>query len=175
MWRELISGRLRRSATFSPPFAAGPPDLEVAGVLAARLDSVAQARLGRSLAVLQVGTGGCDGCAHEVKALRGVAYDLKRHGLSFVDSPRHADVLLVTGALTHAMRGPMKEAWMAMPAPKWVVAIGACAIDGGVFAGSYAVQGGIDGTLPVDIIVPGCPPSPASVLTALLTVIEANV
>jgi Ni,Fe-hydrogenase III small subunit len=175
MWRDLIAGRLRRSTTFGAPDTASPPDLEVASVLTARLDGAAQARLGRSLALLQVGTGGCDGCAQEVRALRGVAYDLERHGLSFVASPRHADVLLVTGPLTHAMRVPMMGVWAAMPAPKWVVAIGACAIDGGVFGGSYAVQGGIDGTLPVDIIVPGCPPSPAAVLTALLTVIEANV
>ena len=110
----------------------------------------------------------------EVGALGGVAYDLERYGLSFVDHPRRADVLLVTGPLTCAMRTAMESAWTAMPEPRWVVAVGGCAINGGVFAGSYAVQGGIGIALPVDLIVEGCPPSPATVLSALLTLIEAN-
>ncbi len=150
------------------------PDPEIAGVLAAQLDSAAQARLGRSLAVLHVAAGSCGGCAMEIGALQGVAYDLERHGLAFVASPRHADILLVTGPLTHAMRIAMESVWTAMPEPRWVVAVGACAIDGGLFAGSYAVQGGIGIALPVDLVVEGCPPDPASVLQALLTLVEAN-
>lgn len=154
--------------------AAGSADMEIAGVLAAQLDSAAQARLGRSLAILHVTAGGCGGCAMEIGALQGVAYDLERHGLSFVDSPRHADILLTTGPLTQAMRAAMESVWTAMPEPRWVVAVGACAIDGGPFAGSYAVQGGIGMALSVDLLVEGCPASPASVLQALLTLIEAN-
>ena len=170
MRRLRLRNQPGRANTDTPPRA----DAEVAGLLAARLDRAAQRRLGRSLAVLHASAGGCGGCALEVGSLRGMAFDLERHGLSFVSSPRHADVLLVTGPLTHAMRGPAESVWTAMPDPKWLVAVGACAIDGGMFAGSYAVLGGIGVALPVDITVYGCPPSPAAVLTALLTLIEAN-
>ena len=152
---------------------AALPDAEIAGMLAARLDGAAQARLGRSLAIFEACAGGC-GCAWEMQALRGPAYALERHGLSFAASPRHADVLLVMGPLTHAMRPALEAAWEAMPEPKWIVAAGACAIDGGLFADSYAVQGGVGAALPVDLVVPGCPPAPADILAALLTLIEAN-
>ncbi len=170
MWHDTARGLFRRRV--ADP--ASRPDSDAAGTLAARLDSAAQARLGHSLAVLHVNAGGCSGCALEVGALRGEAYNLERHGLSFVSSPRHADVLLVTGPLTYAMHAAMEGVWTAMPEPKWVVATGACAIDGGVFASSYAVQGGIGAALPVDLVVPGCPPTPAALLAALLTLIEAN-
>ena len=170
MLHDLARALFRRPAAVP----AGAPDVEIAGALAAQLDSAAQARLGRSLALLHVAAGGCGGCAAEIGALGGIAYDLERHGLTFVGHPRQADVLLVTGPLTFAMRTAMEGVWTAMPEPRWVVAVGACAIDGGVFAGTYAVQGGIGTVLPVDLIVQGCPPSPASVLTALLTLIEAN-
>ena len=164
-------------ALFRRPVAADPAGAPAGGIARARPGPVgtpAQARLGRSLAILHVAAGGCGGCATEIDALGGVAYDLERHGLAFVGNPRQADVLLVTGPLTAAMRTAMESVWTAMPEPRWVVAVGACAIDGGVFAGSYAVQGGIGIALPVDLIVEGCPPSPASVLSALLTLIEAN-
>ncbi len=170
MWRDFLRGLKRRPV----PDPAGLADIEVAGLLAARLDSAAQRRLGRSLAVLPLSAGGCGGCAQEIDALRGAAYDLERHGLCLVSNPRHADVLLVTGALTHNMRAMVESMWTAMPDPKWVVAAGACAIDGGMFAGSYAVEGGIGAALPIDIVVPGCPASPMAVMTALLTLIEAN-
>jgi Ni,Fe-hydrogenase III small subunit len=169
MWRTIPRSLLRPA-----PDTPGTADAEIAGLLAARLDSAAQRRLGRSLAVLHAKAGGCSGCAQETTALRGTAYDLERYGLSFVTSPRHADVLLVTGPLTHAMRGAIESVWTAMPEPRWLVAVGACAIDGGIFAGSYAVAGGIGVALPVDITVAGCPPSPTAMLTALLTLIEAN-
>ncbi len=166
----LVPNLLRRPA--ADP--AGVPDMQVASVLAARLDSAAQRRLGRSLAVLHASIGGCGGCTQEVVALQGTAYDIERYGLMFVSNPCHADVLLVTGPLTYAMREAVESVWTAMPEPKWVVAAGACAIDGGVFAGSYAIEGGIGMMLPVDLIVPGCPPSPTALLTALLTLVEAN-
>ena len=166
-----VARRLFRHPAADP---ADAPDVEIAGALAAQLDSAAQARLGRSLAILHVAAGGCGGCATEIDALRGAAYDLERHGLAFVSNPRQADVLLVTGPLTAAMRTAMEGVWTAMPEPRWVVAVGACAIDGGPFAGSYAVQGGIGTALPVDLLVEGCPAAPASVLQALLTLIEAN-
>jgi len=156
-----------------PPDA--PPDAALAGQLAAKLDALSQARLGRSLALFHVGGGGCGGCELELRALRGAAYGLERLGLTFVASPRHADVLLVTGPPTRAMAEPLRRAWEAVPDPKWVVAVGACAIDGGVFAGSYAVLGGVGAVLTVDMVIPGCPPSPAQVLQGLRTLIEANV
>ncbi len=170
MWRDIARNLLRRPAAK----AAGPPDAGIAALLAARLKDTAHLKLGRSLAILQVSAGGCGGCAMEVQALSGMAYQMERHGLQFVSNPRHADVLLVTGPLTHAMRAAMEDAWTAMPDPKWVVAVGGCAIDGGLFAGSYAVEGGIGAVLPVDIAIPGCPPPPAAILTALLTLIRAN-
>lgn len=170
MWRNALRGLFRRTV----PDPASAPDAGIAGTIAARLDSAGQARLGRSLAVLHVGAGGCGGCALEIAALRGIPYDAERHGLTFVSSPRHADVLLATGPLTHAMRPALEAAWAAMAEPKWLVAAGGCAVDGGLFAGRYAVEGGIGAALPVDLIVPGCPPSPAAVLGALRTLVEAT-
>ena len=166
-----VARRLFRHPAADP---ADAPDVEIAGVLAAQLDSAAQARLGRSLAILHVAAGGCGGCALEVGALQGVAYDLERHGLSFVSSPRHADILLVTGPLTRNLREALERTWVATPDPKWVVALGGCAIDGGLFRGGYAVVGGVGEAVPVDLTIPGCPPSPAMILAGLRTLVEAN-
>lgn len=150
-------------------------DAELAGTLAAKLDRAAQARLGRSLALYVVQAGDCGGCALELHALRGTAYRLERLGLAFVASPRQADVLLVSGALTRALAEPVRLAWEAAAAPKWVVAVGDCAVSGGMFKGSYAVLGGVAEAVPVDILVPGCPPTPTTVLAILAALIEANV
>lgn len=151
-----------------------PPDPAIASALAARLEALGQARLGRSLALRHVAAGGCNGCELELRALRTVAYDLERLGLRFVASPRHADVLLATGPLTRNLHEALAQGWAAMGEPKWVVAVGDCAIDGGVFKGSYAVHGGIAAAVPVDLLVRGCPPTPAQMLTALVTLLEAN-
>ena len=121
---------------------AGPVDPETTESLSARLEAAAQTRLGRSLAIRHVNTGSCNGCELELRALSNVLYDLERFGLRFVESPRHADVLLVTGPLTRNLRTALEQAWDATPDPKWVVAVGDCAVDGGVFKGSYAVLGG---------------------------------
>ena len=153
---------------------AGAVDEATTASLAARLDAAAQARLGRSLAVRHVNTGSCNGCELELRALRGVFYDLERYGLRFVESPRHADVLLVTGPLTRNLREALEAAWDAAPEPKWVVAVGDCAVDGGVFKGSYAVLGGAGASLPVDLTISGCPPSPARLLAGLRALLEAN-
>jgi Ni,Fe-hydrogenase III small subunit len=154
--------------------SAGPVDAATTASLAARLDAAAQARLGRSLAIRHVNTGSCNGCELELLALRGVFYDLERYGLRFVESPRHADVLLVTGPLTRNLREALEAAWDAAPEPKWVVAVGDCAVDGGVFKGSYAVLGGVGASLPVDLTISGCPPSPARLLAGLRALLEAN-
>jgi Ni,Fe-hydrogenase III small subunit len=153
---------------------AGPVDAATVASLAARLEAASQTRLGRSLAIRHVNTGSCNGCELELRALRNVFYDLERFGLRFVDSPRHADVLLVTGPLSQTMREALEAAWDAMPGPKWVVAVGDCAVDGGVFKGSYAVLGGAGASVPVDLTISGCPPTPARLLAGLRALLEAN-
>jgi len=155
--------------------AADPPDAATTASLAARLEAAAQTRLGRSLAIRHVNSGGCNGCELELRALRNVFYDLEQYGLRFVESPRHADVLLVTGPLTRNLREAVEAAWDATPEPKWVVAVGDCAVDGGVFKGSYAVLGGAGASLPVDLTISGCPPTPARLLAGLRALLQANI
>ncbi len=159
-----------RSAQLPPP-----SDQETIWSLSARLDAAAQRRLGRSLSIRHVNTGSCNGCESELRALNNVVYDLERFGLRFVESPRHADVLLVTGPLTQNLRAALEQAWDATPDPKWVVAVGDCAVDGGVFKGSYAVLGGAGHSVPVDLTISGCPPPPARILSGLRSLLEANV
>jgi Ni,Fe-hydrogenase III small subunit len=130
--------------------------------------------LGRSLAIRHVNTGSCNGCELELRALSNALYDLERFGLRFVDSAHHADVLMVTGPLTRNLRIALEQAWDATPDPKWVVAVGDCALDGGVFKGSYAVLGGIGLSVPVDLTIGGCPPPPARILAGLRSLLEAN-
>jgi len=167
-WNRFLPRKL------AEPEPIGPADPEATASLAARLDAASQARLGRSLAIRHVNAGSCNGCELEIRALHGVIYDLQRFGLSFVESPRHADVLLVTGPLTRNLRGALEQAWDATPDPKWVVAVGDCAVDGGVFKGSYAVMGGAGACIPVDLTISGCPPSPARLLSGLRALLEAS-
>ena len=169
-WRRLVATLRRRPATLPP----GLIDEAATRLLADRLDAAAQRRLGRSLAIRMLDAGSCNGCELEIRMLTAITYDLERFGLRFVASPRHADVLLVTGPVTRTMQAPLRRAWNAMPDPKWVVAVGDCAIDGGVFKGSYAIAGGADAALTVDLVVRGCPPTPAQVLNGLRTLVEAN-
>jgi len=154
--------------------AAEPRDAQTTRILADRLEAAAQRRLGRSLALRHVDAGSCNGCELEIHMLDSVVYDLQRFGLNFVASPRHADVLFVTGPVTRNMRDALLRTWQAMAEPKWVVAVGECAIDGGVFKGSYAIAGGIDAALPVDLVIRGCPPTPAQMLEGLRALVEAN-
>jgi Ni,Fe-hydrogenase III small subunit len=142
--------------------------------LAVRLDSVAQRRLGRSLAIREVDAGSCNGCELEIHALNNAFYDLERFGIRFVASPRHADVLLVTGPLSLNMREALERTYVATPEPKWVVAVGDCAIDGGVFAGSPACANGIGECVPVDLVIRGCPPSPDQLLAGLVSLLECS-
>jgi Ni,Fe-hydrogenase III small subunit len=160
----------------SRPITDPPPPVasEIVAELRARLDEAGQARLGRSLAIRQVDAGSCNGCELEINALQNVAHDLERFGLRFVASPRHADILLVTGPLTRNMAEALLRARAATPDPMWVVALGDCAVDGGVFKGSYAVLGGVEAALPVDLVIPGCPPSPTQILEGLVALIEAH-
>jgi Ni,Fe-hydrogenase III small subunit len=116
--------------------------------------------------------GSCNGCELEIHALSNAFYDLERFGLHFVASPRHADVLLVTGPVTKNMREALLHTYNATPDPKWVVALGGCAIDGGVFAGSYAVAGSVNDVIPVDLHISGCPPSPMTILKGLIALVR---
>ena len=153
-----------------PPFTeARPPepDAELAR-MAAALDAGVRRRLGRSLAIRAVDAGSCNACELELNALGNPLYDLERFGLRIVASPRHADVLLVTGPVTRNMAAALRATYEAMPAPKWVVALGDCATCGGLFAGSAACLGGAAGVVPVDLHIPGCPPTPKQMLTGLL-------
>jgi Ni,Fe-hydrogenase III small subunit len=159
---HLLQG-LRRPLTEPPP----PPDPELSA-LAAKLDKTAQARLGHSLSIRQVDAGSCNGCELEIHALSNAFHDLEQYGLRFVASPRHADVLLVTGPVTKNMKEALQRTWNATPDPKWVVAVGDCGADGGLFAGSHAVVGGVSAVLPVDLVIRGCPPTPVQLLQGLL-------
>jgi Ni,Fe-hydrogenase III small subunit len=167
MW-HLIAGSLLRRPLAEP---APPADPEGLAELAGRVSNRAEARLGRSLAIRQVDAGSCNGCELEILALNNPYYDLERFGLRFVASPRHADVLLVTGPVTRNMAEALRRTWAATPAPRWVVAAGDCARDGGCFAGSYAIEGGVAAVLPVDLHIPGCPPSPTQLLQGLLALL----
>lgn len=140
--------------------------------LVAQVDRAARHRLGRTLAIREVDAGSCNGCELEIHALNNVLYDLERFGIRFVASPRHADVLLVTGPVTTNMREALERTYQATPHPKWVVAVGDCARDGGVFSGSYACVGGVSSVLPVDLHIRGCPPSPTALLKGLLALLE---
>ncbi|MGD0801628.1 MAG: NADH-quinone oxidoreductase subunit NuoB [Terracidiphilus sp.] len=124
--------------------------------------------VGRALNIRQVDGGSCNGCEAEIGALSNPYYDLERFGIHFVASPKHADMLLVTGPITSNMAEAVKRTYEATPAPKLVVAVGACGCSGGIFAASSAVSGSVDAVIPVDAYIPGCPPTPAMLLTGIL-------
>ena len=170
MRKLLLTNLVRSPLTESPPM----PDDEALAELAAALDRAARRRLGRSLAISEVDAGSCNGCELEIHALNNAFYDLERFGIRFVASPRHADVLLVTGPVTENMREALERTYHATPDPKWVVSVGDCALDGGLFAGSYAVVGGVDQVLPVDLHIRGCPPHPAKLLSGLLALLDPD-
>ena len=168
MRKLLLRSLIERPLTEPPP----PADEAALAELAGQVNQAARRRLGRSLAIREVDAGSCNGCELEIHALNNAFYDLERFGLRFVASPRHADVLLVTGPGTRNMREALERTYAATPAPKWVVAVGDCAIDGGVFAGSAAVVGGVAAVVPVDLHIPGCPPTPTRLLAGLLALFE---
>lgn len=127
---------------------------------------------GRSLHVRHVDAGSCNGCESELQALNNPYYNLHRLGVFFTPSPRFADLLLVTGPVTYAMHDPLKEAYEAMPEPRFVMAAGTCAVSGGTNGGGYACGNGLDGVLPADVYLPGCPPNPPAFMHALLMLLE---
>ncbi|MCB1377667.1 MAG: NADH-quinone oxidoreductase subunit NuoB [Alphaproteobacteria bacterium] len=163
--RSLIEG----VAVIDAPEPAEQAVAEVARALAER----SRQRLGRSLAIREVDAGSCNGCELEIHALNNPVYDVERFGLKFVASPRHADVLLVTGPVSRNMKQALERTYAAMPEPKWVAAVGDCAATCGVFAGSYAVAGPVSSVIPVDLHITGCPPEPLDILKGLLALVEA--
>lgn len=168
MRRFILEGLMRR------PLTEAAPAPEAAGLdeLAAAFQRAQRETLGQSLAIRLVDAGSCNGCEMELNALSNPYYDMERFGLHFVASPRHADVLMVTGPVTRNMAEALLRTYNAMPAPKWVVAVGDCAKDGGCFAGSYAVMDGAEAVVPVDLHIPGCAPDPTAVLRGLLALLQ---
>jgi Ni,Fe-hydrogenase III small subunit len=153
------------TAPCTEPVSEPTDRFEAAG---AQLRGVIARRLGRSLAIREVDAGSCNGCELEIHALGNAFYDVERFGIRFVASPRHADLLLVTGPVTLNMREALERTWAATPAPKWVVAAGDCAAGCGVFADSYACAGAVSKVIPVDLVIRGCPPTPTQLLQGLL-------
>ena len=171
MRKHIFQGMIHAPLTEAAP----TPDDEALRELAQAIERTARRRLGHSLAIREVDAGSCNGCELEIHALNNAFYDLERFGLRFVASPRHADVLLVTGPLTWNMREALERTYRATPDPKWVVAAGDCAIDGGLFAGSPAcVPGSIGAAVAVDLSIRGCPPRPIDLLKGLLALLEAQ-
>ena len=168
MRRTLFESLTHAPLTEKPP----APDDAALAELAASVQRAARRRLGRSLAIREVDAGSCNGCELEIHALNNAFYDLERFGLRFVASPRHADVLLVTGPVSKNMGEALERTYRATPDPKWVVAVGDWAVDGGIFAGSYAVAGGVSNVVPVDLHIRGCPPSPNELLKGLIALLE---
>jgi Ni,Fe-hydrogenase III small subunit len=168
MRRILFESLVRRPLTEAAPVK----DEQMLAELGASVERVARRRLGRSLSIREVDAASCNGCELEIHALNNAFYDLERFGLRFVASPRHADVLFVTGPVTRNMREALERTYNATPDPKWVVAVGDCAVDGGIFSGSYAVAGGISAVVPVDLHIRGCPPRPTELLKGLLALLE---
>lgn len=166
--------KLLLKAIFGWTLTEKPPAVDEDGLaeLAKTVQGSARRRLGRSLSIRQVDAGSCNGCELEIHALGNAFYDLERFGFHFVASPRHADVLLVTGPVTANMREALERTYAAMPNPKWVVAAGDCALNGGLFAQSYGVTGGVGAVIPVDLHIKGCPPSPRDLLAGLLTLMQ---
>jgi Ni,Fe-hydrogenase III small subunit len=156
--------KIWRTGLATEDFAGDPAAVEIARELERRIQKL----FGRALAIRDVDAGSCNGCEIEIAGLAGPVYDMERFGMHFVASPRHADMLLVTGPVTRNMEIPLRKTYEATPDPKFVVAVGDCARTCGVFGGGYAVVGPVQSVIPVDVFVAGCPPEPADILQGIL-------
>ena len=161
-----VLNRIRRNGILSEAL----PELEPPDVAVEKLQRQLQAVFGRALRIRHVDAGSCNGCELEIHALSNPYYNLEGSGMAFVASPRHADVLLVTGPVSVNMEDALKRTYAAMPEPKWVMAVGDCSACGGVFGESYATRGPISAVIPVDSVVSGCPPTPLALLRGLLQI-----
>ena len=150
------------------------PDAAAEAAEGARIQREVLAVLGRALAIRQVDAGSCNGCELEIHAVNNPYYNLEGLGIRFVASPRHADMLLVTGPVSANMELALQRTWQAVPEPKLVVAIGDCACDGGVFGESYASRGRVSNVIPVDLTIPGCPPPPLEILRGILAAVRRS-
>jgi Ni,Fe-hydrogenase III small subunit len=166
-----LFSKIWRVGVATEPLAAGDAGVRHVG---REIEAAARRLFGRSLAIREVDAGSCNGCELEITGLAGPVYDMERFGMRFVASPRHADLLLVTGPVTRNMEGPLRKTWEATPDPKLVVAVGDCARTCGVFKGSYAVAGSVADVIPVDVFVGGCPPEPADILRGILAAVRAR-
>ena len=164
----MLFSKIFRTGLVTEPLAGDEAAVTVARELSAR----ARRLLGRAVAIREVDAGSCNGCELEISGLTGPVYDSERFGIHFVASPRHADLLLVTGPVTRNMEVPLRKTWEATPEPKLVVAVGDCARTCGVFHGGYGVVGSVDRVVPVDVFVDGCPPEPADILRGILAAVE---
>lgn len=170
---NLLLHGLLRPLTEPGPKVDGAMTVEIAR-LASELGQTGRRRLGRSLSIREIDAGSCNACELEINALSNSYYDLERFGLRFVASPRHADVLLVTGPVTKNMREALERTYQATPGPKWVVAAGDCAGGCGVFSNSYACVGRVSDVISVDLHISGCPPTPIQLLKGLLSLMAIN-
>jgi Ni,Fe-hydrogenase III small subunit len=161
-----LLSKILRAGLVTEPLAEGEGETTR---LVRDIDEEARRLFGRALAVREVDAGSCNGCEIEITGLMSPVYDSERFGIHFVASPRHADLLLVTGPVTRNMEVPLRKTWDATPEPKLVVAVGDCARTCGVFKGSYAVVGSVDRVVPVNVFVDGCPPEPVDILRGILT------
>jgi Ni,Fe-hydrogenase III small subunit len=161
--------KMLRTGIATEPIATVDDDV---AELARAVDARSRKLFGRAVAIREVDAGSCNGCEIEITGLTSPVYDAERFGIHFVASPRHADLLLVTGPVTRNMEIPLRKTFEATPDPKLVVAVGDCARTCGVFAGSYAVVGSVDSVIPVDVFVAGCPPTPAAILRGVLAALE---
>jgi Ni,Fe-hydrogenase III small subunit len=155
-----------------PTIAAPSPAADALDEVGRALQARGRRLFGRSLTIREIDAGSCNGCELEIHALNNAVYDIERFGIRFVASPRHADVLLVTGPVTHNMKVALERTYAATPAPKWVVAAGDCAAGCGVFQPSYAIVGSVDKIIPVDLHIKGCPPRPIQLLQVLLALLD---
>jgi Ni,Fe-hydrogenase III small subunit len=164
-----LLAKILRIGLATEPLQPGDDD---AVELVRQVEAGTRRLLGRALAIRQVDAGSCNGCELEISGLTSPVYDIERFGIHFVASPRHADLLLVTGPVTRNMEVPLLKTYEATPDPKLVVAVGDCARTCGVFRGSYAVAGSVDQIIPVDAFVAGCPPEPADILRGILAALD---
>ena len=168
---QSLFGKILKTPVVTEPITRTEDDQQIV-IVARQIEARTRKLLGRSLHIREVDAGSCNGCEIEITGLTNPYYDLERFGLHFVASPRHADCLLVTGPVTRNMAEPLRLTYEATPDPKIVIAVGDCARDCGVFKGSYALVGSVDKVIPVDVIVPGCPPEPADILHGILAAID---
>ena len=170
MFKEIVKNIIGKKQVIPFPEGADIAPEQAAKIvdIQKKIDTI----FGRSLRIRQVDAGSCNACEWECTALTNPVYDIQRFGIDFVASPRHADVLLVTGPVSRQMELALKRTWLATPEPRLVLACGDCAIDGGIYRGSYAVANGVANVVPVDCVIPGCPPTPTAILLGISQLIE---